>query len=212
MVGVECQEVGQVKGALLSAATIAGIAIVDIEVLAINGISINIIYRFLIILSSSSSLHCDDCDGGDEDSDGGGDSKDNNNDDNDNNGDLKNLSQEKLQHGHHCHRHSQQVGLKYLARHHWRRLGWWQEQLVQQWHQSWLHSLRNQCLRRLHHLGFGEAARLVGTSLQSPLKPCSRQNLRGYQELVSAKWEMERSQKSNRVVQIYPNILAGELT
>jgi hypothetical protein len=57
LVCVECQEVGQVEGALLlSAATIAGVAIIDIGVLAFNGISINLVYRFLILLSSSSSM------------------------------------------------------------------------------------------------------------------------------------------------------------
>jgi hypothetical protein len=42
-------------------------------------------------------------------------------------------AQEKLQHDHHCHPRSLQVTLKYTARHHWRQLGWRQEQLVQQW-------------------------------------------------------------------------------
>jgi hypothetical protein len=52
--------------------------------------------------------------------------------------DLENLAQEKLWRDHNCHRHSQQVGLKYPVGHHWRWLGWRQELLVQQWHHSWL--------------------------------------------------------------------------
>jgi hypothetical protein len=122
----------------------------------------------------------DDCGSNDEESDSGGDGDDDNGDDNDNNGDLENLAQEKLRHNHHCRRHSQQAGLKYPVRHHWHWLGWRQEQLIQCWHHSWIHSLWNQCLGRLHHLGFGEAARLVWTSLPSPLKLHGRQNLRGY--------------------------------
>jgi hypothetical protein len=56
LVHVECQEVGQVKGALLSATAIVGVTIVNVDVLAIKCISINIVYRFLIVLSSSSSM------------------------------------------------------------------------------------------------------------------------------------------------------------
>jgi hypothetical protein len=41
---------------LLSAAAIAGVAIVNTDILAINGISINIVYSFLIVISSSSSM------------------------------------------------------------------------------------------------------------------------------------------------------------
>jgi hypothetical protein len=42
-VRVEFQEIDRVEGALLSATTITGVVIVDVEVLAINGISIEVV-------------------------------------------------------------------------------------------------------------------------------------------------------------------------
>jgi hypothetical protein len=145
-----------------------------------------------------------DCGGNDEDSDSGDNGDNDNDDNNEDNGNLENLAQVKLQRNHHCHGHSQQAGLKYPVRHCWHWLGWPQEQLVQQWHHSWLHSLWNQCLRRLHHLGFWEAARVVRTSLPSPLKICGRQNLRGYQELVSA---TQRWREATNVIELFKFIL-----
>jgi hypothetical protein len=137
----------------------------------------------------------------------GGDSGGNNNDANNDDSNLENLAQEKLRQDHHCRRHSQQAGLKYPARHHQHWLGWWQEQLEQQWHHSWLHSLWNQFEHRLHHLGFGEAAWLYGHHCHLLSNSAAGRIWEGIVARVSVSETEQRWREPEKAIELFKFIL-----